>query len=578
MQQLHGRLSRLEQAPTPPCQVRLGSHELFDVTAVDCQPSLASCRLHFDFNPGEFPSEESKGAFAMSFLTGQAKRWGLAEWDRGLDLHRSLWEFSRQLLMVFDPTTPHRTAAADLLRLRQGGRSVSTYAVEFRTLAANTRWPEEAQIDVFLRGLFSTLKDELAAREVPEELEELIELATRIDRWRMERSREQCCLPDFTPAPLMPFSQPPAAPEALPPWNLCSWDVLVTSGQTQNIYETLIDSGSDDDLISQEVVSTLLIPVIPIAPALLIRAINGSVIHKVTARTAPIKPPKGHINSLSIPERAAMEEYIQESLQAGIIRPSSSPAGAGFFFVGKRDGGLRPCIDYRGLNGITVRNTYLLPLLQSAFDLLRGARVFTKLDLRSAYHLVHIHEGDEWKTAFNTPNSHFEYFVMPFGLTNAPAVFQCLINDVLKDTINKFVLVYLDDILIFAPDRDSHVQHVRAVLQRLLENQLYCKAEKCEFHTTQTKFLGHVVSPCSVQMDKAKVQAVLNWAVPMDRTQLQRFLGFANFYRCFIKGFSGVTAPLHKLTSAQVHFVCDDGANRAFTELKRRFSTAPILT
>uniref|UniRef100_A0A8C6PAB7 Gypsy retrotransposon integrase-like protein 1 n=3 Tax=Nothobranchius TaxID=28779 RepID=A0A8C6PAB7_NOTFU len=478
-----------------------------------------------------------------------------------------------------------------------------------------------------------------------------------------------------------------SSPPSRPPVN-----VLVTYGQMQNAYETLIDSGSDGDLISQEVVSALCIPVIPLSPALLIRAINGSIIHRVTARTVPIKvtvygnhselmdfyvvdsmrppvilgfpwlckhsphidwcsgrvlswssfcllncltaaatrssvsnppveppdlssvppeyadlaavfckvrakalpphrpydcaidllpgtqPPKGHIYPLAIPERAAMEEYLQESLQAGIIRPSSSPAGAGFFFVGKRDGGLRPCIDYRGLNGITVRNTYPLPLLQSAFDLLRGAQIFTKLDLRSAYHLVRIREGDEWKTAFNTPNGHFEYLVMPFGLTNAPAVFQCLINDVLKDMINKFVFVYLDDILIFSPDRDTHVQHVRAVLQRLLENQLFCKAEKCEFHTTQTKFLGHVVSPGSVQMDEAKVQAVLDWPVPADRKQLQRFLGFANFYRRFIKGFSGVAAPLHKLTSAQVRFVWDVGANRAFTELKRRFSTAPILT
>uniref|UniRef100_A0A3B3H4X2 Gypsy retrotransposon integrase-like protein 1 n=1 Tax=Oryzias latipes TaxID=8090 RepID=A0A3B3H4X2_ORYLA len=290
------------------------------------------------------------------------------------------------------------------------------------------------------------------------------------------------------------------------------------------------------------------------------------------------QPPNGHIDPLSPPEREAMDNYLQESLQAGIIRPSSSPAGAGFFFVGKRDGGLRPCIDYRGLNNITVRNTYPLPLLQTAFDLLSGASVFSRLDLRSAYHLVRIREGDEWKTAFNTPSGHFEYLVMPFGLTNAPAVFQCLINDVLKDMINKFVFVYLDDILIFSPDLDTHVQHVRTVLQRLLENQLYCKAEKCEFHTKQTRFLGHVVSPGGVQMDSAKVKAVLEWPVPSGRKQLQRFLGFANFYRRFIRGFSGVAAPLHKLTSAKVRFVWDEGADKTFTELKRRFSTAPILT
>ncbi|KAL2094482.1 hypothetical protein ACEWY4_009201 [Coilia grayii] len=145
----------------------------------------------------------------------------------------------------------------------------------------------------------------------------------------------------------------------------------------------------------------------------------------------PMTPPRGRLYSLSGPEKRPIEEYIADSLAAGIIRPSSSPAEAGFFFVGKKDGSLRPCIDYRGLNDITIKNRYRLPLLTTAFELLQGATVFTKLDLRNAYHLVRIREGDEWKTAFNNPNGHYEYLVMPFGLTNAPAVFQGLVNDVL---------------------------------------------------------------------------------------------------------------------------------------------------
>ncbi len=155
-----------------------------------------------------------------------------------------------------------------------------------------------------------------------------------------------------------------------------------------------------------------------------------------------------------------MDAYINESLAAGIIRPSTSPAGAGFFFVEKKDGGLRPCIDYRALNQITVRNRYPLPLMTSAFELLQDAKIFSKLDLRNAYHLVRIKPGDEWKTAFNTPTGHYEYLVMPFGLTNAPAVFQALINDVLRDMLNKFVFVYLDDILIFSRSLQEHVSHV----------------------------------------------------------------------------------------------------------------------
>ncbi|CAL9698545.1 unnamed protein product [Knipowitschia caucasica] len=245
-------------------------------------------------------------------------------------------------------------------------------------------------------------------------------------------------------------------------------------------------------------------------------------------------PPKGRLYSLSAPERQAMDEYISSALKAGIIRPSSSPAGAGFFFVGKKDKSLRPCIDYRGLNNITIKNRYPLPLISSGFELLQGAKIFTKLDLRNAYHLVRIREGDEWKTAFNTPSGHYEYLVMPFGLTNAPAVFQALVNDILRDMLNKFVFVYLDDILIFSRDLDSHISHVKQVLRRLLDNQLYVKAEKCEFHVSSVSFLGMVVAEGELKMDPGKVQAVMDWPTPSCRKDVQRFLGFANFYRKFI--------------------------------------------
>ena len=193
----------------------------------------------------------------------------------------------------------------------------------------------------------------------------------------------------------------------------------------------------------------------------------------------------------------------EEELQSVRIRPSSSPAGAGFFFVSKKDGSLRLCIDYRGLNGITVKNRYPIPLISSAFSSLQKANFFTKLDLRNAYHLVRIKEGDEWKTAFNTPRGHYEYLVMPFGLTNAPAVFQALVNDVLRDVINQNIFVYLDDILIFSDTLEEHITHVRLVLQRLLENRLFAKAEKCEFHRTTVQFLG--------------TDAVGSWPIPTNR-------------------------------------------------------------
>ncbi|KAG1940759.1 retrotransposable element [Pimephales promelas] len=288
-------------------------------------------------------------------------------------------------------------------------------------------------------------------------------------------------------------------------------------------------------------------------------------------------PPRGRLYSLSAPERKALENYLSESLNAGLIVPSSSPAGASFFFVKKKDGSLRPCIDYRGLNEITVKNRYPLPLMSSAFDILQGAKIFSKLDLRNAYHLVRIREGDEWKTAFNTPLGHFEYRVLPFGLVNAPAVFQALINDVLHDMLNIFVFVYLDDILIFSPSLQVHIQHVRRVLQRLLENRLFVKAEKCTFHVSSISFLGSIVSAEGVSMDPGKVSAVTDWPIPDSRVALQRFLGFANFYRRFIRNFSQVAAPLTALTSVKSSFRWSDAAQTAFDRLKTLFTTAPIL-
>lgn len=287
--------------------------------------------------------------------------------------------------------------------------------------------------------------------------------------------------------------------------------------------------------------------------------------------------PTCRLYSLSQPERASMEKYITDSLAAGIIRPSSSPVAAGFFFVEKKDKSLRPCIDYRGLNNITVKNKYPLPLLSSAFELLHETTIFSKLDLRNAYHLVRIREGDEWKTAFNTHLGHFEYLVMPFGLTNAPAVFQALVNDVLRDFINRCAFVYLDDILIFSKTVAEHETHVRQILQRLLENRLFVKSEKCDFHVDSVAFLGYIIERGDLKPDPAKVQTVLTWPEPPNRRQLQRFLGFANFYRRFIRDFSKLALPLTRLTSPKVSFQWDQSAQEAFLRLKERFATAPIL-
>ncbi|KAL0173222.1 hypothetical protein M9458_033533, partial [Cirrhinus mrigala] len=268
-------------------------------------------------------------------------------------------------------------------------------------------------------------------------------------------------------------------------------------------------------------------------------------------------PPKSKVYPLSRMEDQAMEDYIEEALESGFIRVSTSPAAAGCFFVSKKDGGLRPCIDYRELNNVTVRFRYPLPLVPPALEQLREATIYTELDLRSAYNLIRIKEGDEWKTAFLTTRGHYAYQVMPYGLANAPAVFQSFINEILKDFMNKFVIAYIDDILIYSKAEAEHISH---------------------FHVHQTSFLGYQVSHQGVKMDSSKIQAVTEWPQPSTIKELQRFLGFANFYRRFICNYSTIAAPLTSLLKNKPKKLCwTEDADRAFNTLKASFTSAPIL-
>lgn len=290
------------------------------------------------------------------------------------------------------------------------------------------------------------------------------------------------------------------------------------------------------------------------------------------------KYPKGRIYNLSAPERQAMKDYLTESLAKGHIRPSVSPMGAGFFFVSKKDGGLRPCIDYRELNKISVKNRYPLPLIPDLLNQVQGACWFSKLDLKGAYNLIRIREGDEWKTAFNTPEGHYEYQVMPFGLSNAPAVFQNFVNDIFRPFLGRFMIVYIDDILIFSADWESHVSHTRQVLEVLRKNLLFVKGEKCTFGVQEVAFLGYILTPFSFKMDPAKVQAILDWVRPTSLKALQRFLGFANFYRKFIKNFSVMAKPITDLTRKGADLAnWSPAAKKAFESLKRSFINAPVL-
>ncbi|KAK3568931.1 hypothetical protein QTP86_020639 [Hemibagrus guttatus] len=252
------------------------------------------------------------------------------------------------------------------------------------------------------------------------------------------------------------------------------------------------------------------------------------------------------------------------------------PSRGRVFLCGKEGWGLRPCIDYRGLNAITDRYPYPLPLVPAALEQLRGAKFFTKLDLRSAYNLVRIYEGDEWKT--HTTHGHYEYLVMPFGLTNAPAVFQSLINKVFQDILGKWVIAYIDDILVYSTSLEEHVCHVREVLSRLQRHHLFVKPKKCEFHKTMMTFQGYVITRQGVEMDVTKVQAVTEWPSPTTVKELQWFLGFANFYRRFIRNYSSMAGPLTSLLKGKPRRLAwTDQAQAAFQQLKDCFTTVPIL-
>ena len=257
---------------------------------------------------------------------------------------------------------------------------------------------------------------------------------------------------------------------------------------------------------------------------------------------------------LSPKELTEVEKQVTELLKLGLIEPSSSPYGAPVLFVGKKDGTLRMCIDYRALNKITVKNKYPLPRIDQLMDSLAGAKCFTSLDLQSGYHQIRITPEDVDKTAFRTPFGHYQFKVLSFGLTNAPATFQAAMNNMLRPYLNKFVVVYIDDILIYSKDRAEHMLHVRLVLDLLRDNKYHIKLKKCEFEKSEVKFLGHLIGAEGVKVDPAKVAIIRDWQVPTNLNGVRSFIGLATYFRKFIAAFSKVVAPLTSLTKKDVPY------------------------
>ncbi|KAJ9542437.1 hypothetical protein OSB04_028943 [Centaurea solstitialis] len=276
-------------------------------------------------------------------------------------------------------------------------------------------------------------------------------------------------------------------------------------------------------------------------------------------------------------EMQELSNQLQELLDKGFIRPSSSPWGAPVLFVKKKDGSFRMCIDYRELNKITIKNRYPLPRIDGLFDQLQGATYFSKIDLRSGYHQMRVREEDIAKTAFRTRYGHYEFLVMPFGLTNAPAVFMDLMNRVCRPYLDKFVIVFIDDILIYSRSKEDHEHHLRLILELLKAEQLYAKFSKCEFWIREVHFLGHVVNREGIHVDPAKVEAIKKWEAPKTPTEIRQFLGLAGYYRRFIANFSKIAQPLTALTQKDKKFIWGEKQEEAFQVLKHKLCNAPIL-
>jgi transposase InsO family protein len=286
----------------------------------------------------------------------------------------------------------------------------------------------------------------------------------------------------------------------------------------------------------------------------------------------------GKTYPLSPKETEELQTFIDENLKKGYIRPSESPMASSFFFVGKKDGKLRPCQDYRYLNSHTVKNAYPIPMIPTIMDKLKGANFFTKMDVRLGYNNIRIRNGDQWKAAFKTPLGFYEPMVMFFGMCNSPATFQKMMDTIFEKMLRKGgIIIYMDDILIFAKTQEELDRLTLEALQILENNDLYLKLEKCEFDKQRLEYLGMIITPNHIEMDNTKLKGINEWPTPKNTRDVRKFMGFCNFYRKFIHHYADISRPLNKLLSKTKKFEWENEAEEAFYTLKEAFTKKPVL-
>ena len=297
--------------------------------------------------------------------------------------------------------------------------------------------------------------------------------------------------------------------------------------------------------------------------------------HTIDTGDAP--PIRQSVRRLPPQRRSEVQQLLQSMLQNGVVEPSRSPWASPIVLVKKKDGSTRFCVDYRKVNGITRKDAYPLPRIDTTLDTLSGSQWFSTLDLISGYWQVHIEESDRPKTAFCTTEGLFQFRVMPFGLCNAPATFQRLMDLVLSGLQWEHCLVYLDDVIILGRTFKEHIQNIQLVLQRLREAGLKVKPSKCVFFRREVRYLGHIVSREGVSPDPSKTEKVASWPTPRSVKEVQQFLGFSSYYRRFVEDYATLAKPLHRLTERSSKFLWTPECQRSFDELRCRLVSPPIL-